>query len=162
MIVLNVAILAALMLSTAITTAQPAVIAPENSTFSVLMVNAEGGEAGKRIIGLEAIQEPTKTESVSEIEHAAHNSLAEDKPIGPSDAGISILSVPDATTGGIVWRIEVPGAVHQTAISSDERCAVAIHRSGNGISVINLMSFTPTVYAELCPCGRVARDRSIG
>ena len=114
------------MLSTAITTAQPAVIAPENSTFSVLMVNAEGGEAG------------------------------------PSDAGISILSVPDATTGGIVWRIEVPGAVHQTAISSDERCAVAIHRSGNGISVINLMSFTPTVYAELCRCGRVARDRSIG
>ncbi len=54
------------------------------------------------------MQEPTKTESVSEIEHAAHNSLAEDKPIGPSDAGISILSVPDATSGGIVWRIEVP------------------------------------------------------
>lgn len=175
------------MLSTAITAAQPVGFASEDSAFSVLMVNAEGGEAVKRIAGLEAVHgllgepgepypladsyseteleaipEPTQTEGVYEIEHAARNSVAQDKPIGSSDASINILSVPDATSGKIVRRIEVPGAVHQTAISSDERYAVAIHRSGNGTSVINMMSFTPTVYAELCRCSRVARERSIG
>ena len=150
------------MLSTAITAAPPVGFALKDSAFSVLMVNAEGGVAVKRITGLEAIPELTINEGVSEMEHAAHNSPAEDKPIGPSDPGITTLSVPDKTSGEIVWRIDVPGAVHQTAISSDERCAVAIHRSGNGISEVNLMSLTPTGYAELCRCWRVARARSIG
>ncbi len=168
---LNFAVTAALMLSTSIAVAEPVVFVPEGSANTVLMVNAETGETVKTITGLEAvhglsgapgvpylaagsysetdraaISDLTQPKGVSEDEHAAHHSAAEDAPIGPSDAGISILSILDATSGEIMRRIEVPGAVHHTAVSPDGHYAVATHPSGDGISVIDLTSMTLTAY----------------
>lgn len=168
---LNIAATAALLLSTAIAAAEPVVFVPEGSANTVLMVNAETGETVQTITGLEAVHglsgapgvpflvagsyaetdraaivELTQPEGVSEDEHAAHHSTAEDEPIGPSDAGISIVSILDATSGEIMRRIEVPGAVHHTAVSPDGRYAVATHPTGDGISVIDLTSFTLTAY----------------
>ena len=168
---LNIAATATLVLSTAIAAAEPIVFVPEGSANIVLMVNAETGETVKTITGLEAvhglsgapgvpylvagsyaetdraaISELTQPEGVSEDEHAAHHSAVVDEPIGPSDAGISILSVLDATSGEIMQRIEVPGAVHHTAVSPDGSYAVATHPTGDGISVIDLTTFTLTAY----------------
>ncbi len=168
---LNIAATAALLLSTAIAAAEPVVFVPEGSANTVLMVNAETGETVQTITGIEAVHglsgapgvpflvagsyaetdraaivELTQPEGVSEDEHVAHHSTAVDEPIGPSDAGISIVSVLDATSGEIMRRIEVPGAVHHTAVSPDGRYAVATHPTGDGISVIDLTSFTLTAY----------------
>ena len=168
----SLAVTAALMLSTAIASAQPMVFVPEGSANTVRMVNAETGETVKRITGLEAVHglsgapgvpyliagsyaetdraeiaELTQPEGVSEDEHAAHHSAAkDDEPIGPSDAGISILSVVDATSGKVMRQIEVPGAVHHTAVSPDGRYGVATHPSGDGISVIDLSTFRLTAF----------------
>tara|TARA_R110002051_G_scaffold80247_1_gene144071 strand:- start:10744 stop:11802 length:1059 start_codon:yes stop_codon:yes gene_type:complete len=171
MIKLNIAATAALLFTTAIAAAEPIVFVPEGSANTVLMVNALTGETVNTITGLvavhglsgapnvpylvagsyteadrAAIAELTQPEGVSEDEHAAHHSNGEDEPIGRSDAGISILSVLDATSGEIIRRIEVPGAVHHTAVAPDGRYAVATHPSGGGISVIDLMSFTLKAY----------------
>lgn len=157
---------AALLLTTAIAAAQSVVFVPEGSADSVRMVNAQTGETINRITGIEAVHglsgapgvpylvagsyaetdraaiaELAQPEGVSEDEHAAHHVKSDDKPIGPSDAGISILSVLDATSGEIIRRIEVPGAVHHTAVSPDGRFAVATHPSGDGISIIDLKNF---------------------
>ncbi len=162
---------AILLLTTSISAAQPVVFVPEGSANSVRMVNAETGETIKEITGLEAVHglsgapgvpylvagsyvetdraaivELTQPDGVSEDEHAAHHAKPEDKPIGPADAGISILSVLDATTGEILRQIEVPGAVHHTAVSPDGRFAVATHPSGDGISIIDLTTLTLTAF----------------
>jgi len=156
----------AFLMTTAIAAAQTVVFIPEGSADTVRMVNAATGETVKRITGVEAVHglsgapgvpylvagsytetdrteiaELTQPEGVSEDEHAAHHSKPKGEPIGPSDAGISILSVLDATTGEIVRRIEVPGAVHHTAVSPDGRFAIATHPSGDGISIVDLTSF---------------------
>ncbi len=162
---------AALLMTTALATAQPVVFVPEGSANTVRMVNGETGETIKEITGLEAVHglsgapgvpylvagsyaetdraaiaELTQPEGVSQDEHAAHHAKPEDKPIGSADAGISILSVLDAASGEILRRIEVPGAVHHTAVSPDGRFAVATHPSEDGISVIDLTTFTLTAF----------------
>lgn len=159
--------IAALMISTAMSSAQPLVFVPEGSANTVLMINADTGETIKSITGLEAVHglsgapgvpylvagsyaetdraaiaEMAQPEGVSTDEHAAHHAKPAAKPIGPADAGISILSVLDAASGEIVRRIEVPGAVHHTAVSPDGRFAVATHPSGDGISIVDLTTFT--------------------
>lgn len=179
-----VAMTAALMLSTAIASAQPVVFVPEGSADTVLMVNAETGETIKRITGVEAVHglsgapgvpylvagsysetdraeiaKLPQPEGVSEDEHAGHHSAVKDKPIGPAGAGISILSILDAETGEIVRRIEVPGAVHHTAVSPDGRYAVATHPSGDGISVIDLTSFKLTAFV---PTGSMPNYAAFG
>lgn len=181
---LKIAASAALLLSVAIAAAEPIVFVPEGSANTVLMVNAETGETVKTITGLEAvhglsgapgvpylvagsyaetdraaISELTQPESVSEDEHAAHHSATENEPIGPSDAGISILSVLNTTSGEIMRRIEVPGAVHHTAVSPDGRYAVATHPTGDGISVIDLKTFTLTAYI---PTGNMPNYAAFG
>ena len=155
-----------LLMTTTIAAAQPMVFVPEGSAGTLRMVDSATGETVKRIAGLEAIHglsgasgvpymvagsytetdreaisDMVQPEGVSEDEHAAHHAKPTDKPIGPSDAGISILSVLDAKTGEIVRRVEVPGAVHHTAVSPDGRFAVATHPSGDGISIVDLASF---------------------
>ena len=165
---------AALLMTTALAAAQQIVFVPEGSANTVRIVDAATGETINRIAGLEAVHglsgapgvpflvagsyaetdraaiaELTQPTGVSEDEHEAHHAQAEDTPIGPSDAGISILSVLDAASGEIIRRIEVPGAVHHTAVSPDGLFAVATHPSGDGISVIDLKtlkltSFVPT------------------
>ncbi|RYH06460.1 YncE family protein [Tropicimonas sp. IMCC6043] len=81
-----------------------------------------------------------KPAGVSEDAHAAHHAKPPQARIGPSDAGISLLSILDAATGDVVRRIEVPGAVHHVAISPDGKAAVATHPAGDGISVVDLSS----------------------
>ncbi|SFN98149.1 hypothetical protein SAMN04487859_112110 [Roseovarius lutimaris] len=184
MLRLNIAGAAALMLSTVIAYAQPIVFVPQGSANTVRMVNAETGETVKQITGLEAVHglsgapgvpyliagsysetdraeiaELTQPEGVSEDEHAAHHSAAKDEPIGPSDSGISILSVLDATSGEIIRQIEVPGAVHHTAVSPDGRFAVATHPSGDGISVIDLTTFKLVAYV---PTGSMPNYAAFG
>jgi hypothetical protein len=131
--------IAALLITTAMVVAQPVVFVPEGSANTILMVNPETGETINKITGLEAVHglsgapgvpylvagsyaetdraaitELTQPEGVTEDDHVAHHSTSEDELIGPTDAGISILSVLDAATGEIIRRIEVPGAVHHT------------------------------------------------
>ena len=138
------------------------VFIPEGSANSVLMVDGTTGATIRRIEGLEAVhglagapgvpvlvagsfaeidradaKAADKPAGVSADAHADHHA-APAQPIGPKDAGISLLSVLDAETGEILRRIEVPGAVHHTAVSPDGRYAVATHPAGGGISVIDL------------------------
>lgn len=175
---------AALLMTTVLATAQPIVFVPEGSANTVRMVDAATGETITRITGLEAVHglagasgvpylvagsyaetdraavaELAQPDGVSEDEHAAHHAAPEGRQIGPSDAGISILSVLDAATGEIVRRIEVPGAVHHTAVSPDGRFAVATHPTGDGISVIDLASFTLTVFV---PTGSMPNYAAFG
>jgi DNA-binding beta-propeller fold protein YncE len=175
---------AALLMTTAIAVAQPIVFVPEGSADTVRMVDAATGETVKRVSGLEAVHglsgapgvpylvagsyaetdraaiaELTQPQGVSEDEHAVHHAKPEDKPIGPTDAGISILSVLDAKTGEILRRIEVPGAVHHTAVSPDGRFAVATHPSGDGISVVDLKTFKLTAFV---PTGSMPNYAAFG
>tara|TARA_R110002074_G_scaffold108193_1_gene233579 strand:+ start:338 stop:1441 length:1104 start_codon:yes stop_codon:yes gene_type:complete len=175
---------AALLMTTAMAVAQPIVFVPEGSANTVRMVDGATGETLKRITGLEAVHglsgapgvpylvagsftetdramiaELTQPESVSQDEHAAHHDKPDDKLIGPSDAGISILSVLDAASGEILRRIEVPGAVHHTAVSPDGRFAVATQPSGDGISVIDLTTFTLTAFV---PTGSIPNYAAFG
>ncbi|MEH6836645.1 YncE family protein [Falsihalocynthiibacter arcticus] len=146
------------------------VFVPEGSANSVLMVDAATGSSIRRIDGLEAVHglsgapgvpvlvagsyaevdredvaQTAQPEGVSADEHAAHHAPAA-KSMGPADAGVSLLSILDARTGEILRRIEVPGAVHHTAVSPDGRFAVATHPSSDGISVIDLKSFEMTAW----------------
>ncbi|WP_300513376.1 YncE family protein [Aliiroseovarius sp.] len=164
---------AAFLVSTAIAAAQPIVFVPEGSANSIRMVKADTGETVKQITGVEAVHglagapgvpylvagsyaetdraaiaEMAQPETVSANDHEAHHAPKESEPIGPSDAGISILSVLDATTGEIIRRIEVPGAVHHTAVSPDGRFAVATHPAGDGISVVDLTTFELTAFVQ--------------
>lgn len=150
------------------------VFIPEGSNDTILMVQSETGEVLRRLSGVEAVHglagaagakylvagsyaEIDREDAdslavptgVSEDEHAAHHAKPV-KNVGPTDAGISILSIIDAETGDIIRRIEVPGAVHHTAMSPDGRYAVATHPTSDGISVIDLETLT---FAAFIPTG---------
>jgi DNA-binding beta-propeller fold protein YncE len=164
------ATLAILLLSTALTAvaanAETArVFIPEGSADAIRIVDAVTGQDIGRISGTEAVHglagspnsryliagsymeidqedaaEMSKPASVSEDEHAAHHAKPQ-KALGPSDAGVSLLSVIDAATGDLLRKIEVPGAVHHVAISPDGRFAVSTHPNSDGISVVDLDNF---------------------
>jgi 6-phosphogluconolactonase (cycloisomerase 2 family) len=148
---------------------------PEGGGNSVLMLDAKTGETIRRIQGVEAAHglagapgvpvlvagsfaeidraeaiATVKPADISQDEHSAHH-MAPAKTMGPEDAGISLLSVLDAKTGEIVRRIEVPGAVHHTAVSPDGRYAVATHPAGDGVSVIDLESYELIAYVATGP-----------
>ncbi len=169
------------LVTTALASAQPMVFVPEGSANTVRIVDAVTGETIKRITGLEAVHglsgapgvpylvagsyaetdraaiaDLTQPEGVSKDEHAAHHAKPADKPTGPSEAGLSIL---DAASGEILRRVEVPGAVHHTAVSPDGRFAVATHPSGDGISVVDLMTFTLTAFV---PTGSLPNYAAFG
>lgn len=141
------------------------VFIPEGSANSVLLVNTTTGAMIRRVEGLEAVHGLAgapgvpvlvagsyveierseiagleKPKGVSADDHEAHHG-AKPKSMGPADAGISLLSILEAASGEILRQIEVPGAVHHTAVSPDGRYAVATHPSGDGISVIDLSSY---------------------
>jgi len=176
---------AALMLTTSMAMAQSTTVyVPEGSADTIRVVRAENGETIQRITGVEAVHglagapgvpylvagsfsetdreaitEMTQPEGVSEDEHAAHHAKPEEKPLGPSDAGLSILSVLDVKSGEVLRRIEVPGAVHHTAVSPDGRFAVATHPSGDGISVLDLTTFELSAYV---PTGSMPNYAAFG
>ena len=151
------------------------VFVPEGSADTVLVVDAATGDTLGRITGLEAVHglagaagSPylvagsysevarediaaiAQPEGVSQDEHAAHHAKPE-KQIGPADAGLSLLSVIDIASGEILRRIEVPGAVHHTAVSPDGRYAVATHPAEDGISVVDLNSFKLVAWVATGP-----------
>lgn len=153
------------------------VFIPEGSAGTVRIVDAETGALVGRINDVEAVHglagspnspyliagsyaevdredtaDMTKPEAVSQDEHAAHHAKPK-KQIGPTDAGISLLTVIDAASGDVVRRIEVPGAVHHVAVSPDGRRAVATHPSGDGVSVVDLQTFELTAWI---PTGAMA------
>jgi len=135
---------------------------PEGSAGSVLVVEAETGDVIKRISGLEAIHglsgapgvrylvagsfqelsredaaQTNKPVAVSAEDHEAHHA-ASNKSKSASDDTVSIVTILDTQTEEIVHRIEVPAAVHHTAVSPDGSLAVATHPGSDGISIINL------------------------
>ena len=142
------------------------VFIPEGSANSILMVDIETGKTLDRLEGLEAIHglggapgakylvagsfteidrdkatATAKPAGMSEDVHAAHHAKR-DKAVLPEDAGLSLVTILDAKTRQVVQRIEVPGAVHHTAMSPDGRLAVATHPAGDGISIIDLETLT--------------------
>ncbi|MDP3958504.1 MAG: YncE family protein [Pseudorhodobacter sp.] len=148
---------------------------PEGGGNSVLVVDAATGDTIRPIDGLEAVHglsgapgvavlvadsfaeidraEAVATEKPAEMaqdQHQAHHA-APAQPIGPTDAGISLLSIIDVKTADILRRIEVPGAVHHTAVSPDGRYAVATHPAGDGISVIDLESYALVAFVPTGP-----------
>lgn len=158
---------AALVLVATFGTVQAATVyIPEGSANDVLVVDGQTGQTIKHLPNLESVhglsgapgvkylvagsfteiarsaaQAIPKPDTVSSDEHAAHHR----KPVAnamPAGAGISILSILDVKTGEPVRRIEVPGAVHHTAVSPDGRFAVATQPAANGISIINLEDLT--------------------
>jgi DNA-binding beta-propeller fold protein YncE len=175
---------AVLLMTAAMAAAQPVVFVPEGSAATVRMVDADTGKTIKEITGLEAVHglsgapgvpylvagsyaetdraaiaKMVLPAGVSQDEHASHHAKPEAKPIGPSDAGVSIISILNAATGDIVRRVEVPGAVHHTAVSPDGRFAVATHPSGDGISVIDLKTFKLTAFV---PTGSMPNYAAFG
>ncbi|WP_240504198.1 YncE family protein [Thioclava sp. JM3] len=175
--------LATLFVSAPALAAPPTVFIPEGSANSVLMVQAETGKVLRRINDVEAVHglagapgvsylvagsyseipredvaSLEKPSTVSADDHAAHHA-PKAVPMGPPDAGISLLSILEAKNGDILRRIEVPGAVHHTAVSPDGRFAVATHPTGDGISVIDLASFGMTAFV---PTGSMPNYAAFG
>lgn len=162
------------------------VFIPEGSANSILMVDPETGATLGRLPGLEAIHglagapgakylvagsfteidraeaaSSAKPADMSQDDHEAHHSKRDTSAM-PAEKGLSLVTVLDAETRQVVQRIEVPGAVHHTAVSPDGRFAVATHPSGDGISIIDLETlgfrgFVPTGpmpnYAVFAPDG---------
>lgn len=147
---------------------------PEGSADSVLMVESETGEPIGRIAGVEAVHglagapgtrylvagsyteidpesvaQRAKPEGVSQADHSAHHARPAQASM-PTGKGVSLLTVLDAGTGEVVRRIEVPGAVHHTAVSPDGLWAMATHPSGDGVSLIDL---TTLDYADFIATG---------
>lgn len=77
---------------------------------------------------------------VSATDHAAHHGGG-GAAGSAAPAAISTLSVIDVTTGEVVRRIDVPGAVHHVALSPDGRFAVATHPGAASVSVVDLDSY---------------------
>ncbi len=81
---------------------------------------------------------PAKPQGMSAAEHQAHHAA----PAAPAPAGaVSFVSIIRTVDNAVVRRIEVPGAVHHTAVTPDGRYAVATHPGGDNISVIDLASY---------------------
>ena len=80
---------------------------------------------------------PPKPAGMSESDHQAHHQKS-----GPAtateDQGTSLLTVLQTEDGKILRRIEVPGAVHHTAVTPDGRYALATHPNGGTLSVVDL------------------------
>ncbi|NQU57414.1 MAG: YncE family protein [Rhodospirillales bacterium] len=79
---------------------------------------------------------PAKPKGVSEDEHAAHHA----KPSKSASANdtLSILSIVSIADRTVTRRIEVPGAVHHTAVVPGGRFAIATHPARDGVSIVDL------------------------
>lgn len=93
---------------------------------------------------------PEKPAGMSRSDHQAHHAKPASKAAQPSGS-VSFVSIVRAADGSIVRRVEVPGAVHHTAVTPDGRYAVATHPNGGGISVIDLGTFELTATLQTGP-----------
>jgi YVTN family beta-propeller protein len=109
-----------------------------------------------------AMPTPPKPEGMSQSEHESHHAKpaagAHDEP-----PAVSLVSIVRAEDGTILRRLEVPGAVHHTAVAPDGAYAVATHHKTGAVSVIDLknLSVETTIrtgpmpnYAVVSPDGR--------
>lgn len=80
---------------------------------------------------------PPKPEGMSEAEHQAHH-VAPAGDTATERKAVSFVSLIRTADRTVTHRIEVPGAVHHTAVAPDGRHAVATHPNEGGISVIDL------------------------
>ena len=151
------------------------VLIPEGNANDVLVVDADSGKTLNVISGLDAIHGlagapgvkylvagsyaeidradvagAAKPKNMSANDHAAHHAK-KPETVMPQDMGLSLVSILDAKTGEVVRRIEVPGAVHHTAVSPDGRWAVATHPAGDGISIIDLENLTYKAFIQTGP-----------
>lgn len=80
---------------------------------------------------------PPKPAGVSQADHEAHHAKKPAKAGAGKDyvSFLSILRLPD---GAVTRRIEVPGAVHHTAVVPGGQFAISTHPNGDGVSVVNL------------------------
>lgn len=138
--------------------AEPTVYVPLGSAGEILAVDAGTDAAARSIAGLPDVHglagtadgrllvagayvetsgagtgPPPKPPGMSEAEHRAHHPGA-----ASPGAAVGFVSVVRAGDGAILRRIEVPGAVHHTAVTPDGRYAVATHPYQGAISVIDL------------------------
>lgn len=92
------------------------------------------GSYDERPVGGAAL--PPKPQDMSQGEHEAHHAK---RPANPAAAEVvSFLSVIRLADGTITRRIEVPGAVHHTAVIPGGRFAVATHPNRDSVSVVDL------------------------
>ncbi len=91
---------------------------------------------------------PPKPQGMSADEHQAHHAAPVAAP--PADA-VSFVSLIRTADNAVVRRIEVPGAVHHTAVTPDGRYAVATHPGGDGISVIDLSAYKVVTTVQTGP-----------
>lgn len=83
---------------------------------------------------------PPKPAGMSESEHLAHHKRPDPKATTKNE-GVSLLTVLRTDDGKILRRIEVPGAVHHTAVTPDGRYALATHPNRGAVSLVDLGSF---------------------
>jgi DNA-binding beta-propeller fold protein YncE len=83
---------------------------------------------------------PAKPAGMSLDEHEAHHKKPDAH--GTSESGaVSFLSILRIDGGTVVRRVEVPGAVHHTALTPDGRHALSTHLNGGKISVVDLQTY---------------------
>lgn len=112
-------------------------------------VHGLGGAAGVRYLVAGSYAETAADKApavarpagVSEDEHAAHHGAAA-RSASAATGAVSVLTILNAADGTPVRRLDVPGAVHHVAVSSDGRFAVATHPNAEGVSVIDLATLT--------------------
>jgi len=80
---------------------------------------------------------PPKPKGVSQKDHEAHHAKRPEKAVAANDA-VSFLSVIRIADGAITRRIEVPGAVHHTAVVPGGRFAVSTHPNHDSVSIVDL------------------------
>lgn len=81
---------------------------------------------------------PPKPSGVTEKAHKKHHSMSSKD--GKPPVRSSFVSIVDLATKQVIYRVEVMGAVHHTAVTADSRYAIATQPTAGGISVIDLQS----------------------
>ncbi len=80
---------------------------------------------------------PAKPKGVSQKDHEAHHAKRPANSAAANDT-VSLLSVIRIADGTITRRIEVPGAVHHTAVVPGGGFAVATHPDRGSVSIVDL------------------------
>ncbi|MEG3618695.1 YncE family protein [Magnetovibrio sp. PR-2] len=85
-------------------------------------------------------QTPPKPTAVSQDDHDAHH--ASDSPTAMNGNGaVSFLSIIRTEDSIVERRVSVPGSVHHTLITPDDKFAIATHPGEEGISIVDLNSY---------------------
>ncbi len=105
------------------------------------------GSFDERAVGKTAA--PPKPKGVSQKDHEAHH--AKRPAAAAANDTVSYLSVIRIADGAITRRIDVPGAVHHTAVVPGGRFAVSIHPNRGGVSIVDMLSGKVTAIVRTGP-----------